>query len=447
MRKVKRYFSGIIAILLLVASIPLNVFGATTLAITTQPTSQTVVEGKTVTFSLAATGATSYQWQIYNGKKWTNLTWTGATTNKMTFTSAAKQSGKQFRCLVSDGKTKIASDTVVFKALVIETQPTSQTIVEGKTVSFSVDAPNAVSYQWQLLNGKKWTNLTWTGAKTNTLTFTSAAKHSGKQFRCLMSDGANKIATDTVTFNALKITSQPENQIVPEGETVTFSIEAPGAVSYQWQMYNGTKWSKLSWTGATTDTLTFVSALKHNNRQFRCVVKDSAGNTLTSSEVDFAVLLHTVTYDAGDGRFNDNFRYEYNVVNPGICELGPWNRQTGELERPVWDEHVFVGWKYNGRLTNQVNVEDEVYVVAEWADACSIRYNLNGGHLSDEAASMAADMGYITEGNILKETVAPGTYFIPGWIEPQKEGYFFKGWKYQSAYMRSATVNSTKLHW
>ena len=90
MRKVKRYFSGIIAMLLLVASIPMNVFGATTLAITTQPTSQTIVEGKTVTFSVVATGATSYQWQTYNNSKWTNLSWTGATTNKMTFTSDAK---------------------------------------------------------------------------------------------------------------------------------------------------------------------------------------------------------------------------------------------------------------------------------------------------------------------------------------------------------------------
>ncbi|MBR5066177.1 MAG: hypothetical protein IKX08_00870 [Lachnospiraceae bacterium] len=67
MRKVKRYFSGIIAILLLVASIPMNVFGATTLAITTQPVSQVVLDGKTVGFSVVATGATSYQWQYNKG--------------------------------------------------------------------------------------------------------------------------------------------------------------------------------------------------------------------------------------------------------------------------------------------------------------------------------------------------------------------------------------------
>ena len=74
MRKVKRYFSGIIAILLLVASIPMNVFGATTLAITTQPVSQVVLDGKTVGFSVVATGATSYQWQYNKGTGWKNAT-------------------------------------------------------------------------------------------------------------------------------------------------------------------------------------------------------------------------------------------------------------------------------------------------------------------------------------------------------------------------------------
>ena len=117
MKKVKRYFSGIIAMLLLVVSIPMNVFGATTLAITTQPSNQTVVAGKTVSFSVAATGATSYQWQTYNGSKWVSLSWNGAKTNTLKFTSDEKYSGKQFRCVVGDGTNKIATNTVVFKVL------------------------------------------------------------------------------------------------------------------------------------------------------------------------------------------------------------------------------------------------------------------------------------------------------------------------------------------
>ena len=443
MRKVKRYFSGIIAMLLLVASIPLNVFGATTLAITSQPTPQTVVEGKTVTFSVTATGAKSYQWQTYSNSKWNNLSWTGATTNKMTFTSDTKYSGKKFRCVISDeNNNKIATDTVVFKALTIKSQPTTQYVIEGKTVTFSVDAPGAASYQWQTYNNSKWTNLSWTGATTNKMTFTSAAKYSGKKFRCVISDGKNKIATDTVVFRTLSIKKQPSSQSVVLGETVELSIDAPGATSYQWQTYNGSKWANLGWTGATTSKMTFTSDYKYSGKTFRCVVKDTAGNSVASEVVSFDVLAYTITYDAGEGLFDNDSRFMTNKENPGWVEFGPFY-PNGEKAVPVWQDHILKGWKYNGRLVRSLNVSSDITLEAEWADECIIRYNLAGGHLSDETASFAAEMGYTMEGDILKETVAPGTYFIPGWIEPQKEGYIFKGWKYQSAYMRSATVNST----
>ena len=442
MKKVKRYFSGIIAMLLLVVSIPMNVFGATTLAITTQPSNQTVVAGKTVSFSVAATGATSYQWQTYNGSKWVSLSWNGAKTNTLKFTSDEKYSGKQFRCVVGDGTNKIATNTVVFKVLKITTQPTDQFVAVGKKAKFSVVDTGAASYQWQTYNGSKWVNLSWTGSKTNTMTFNSDEKYSGKQFRCILSDGTNKIATDTVSFNTLSIKTQPSSQCVIVGETVELSIEAPGASSYQWQTYNGTKWVSLSWTGAKTNKMTFISDHKYSGKIFRCVVKDSAGNSVISEEVSFEVLNFTITYDAGEGLFDNNSRFMTNKENPGWVDLGPFY-PDGTQTLPNMQGKVFVGWKYNGRLVEKIDIKDDICVVAEWADECTIRYNLNGGHLSDETASFAASMGYTMDGNILKEKVKPGTYFIPQWIEPQKEGYIFKGWKYQSAYMRSATVNST----
>ncbi|MBR5916764.1 MAG: hypothetical protein IKZ76_01640, partial [Lachnospiraceae bacterium] len=338
MRKVKRYFSGIIAMLLLVASIPLNVFGATTLAITSQPTPQTVVEGKTVTFSVTATGAKSYQWQTYSNSKWNNLSWNGATTNTMKFTSDTKYSGKKFRCVISDeNNNKIATDTVVFKVLAIKSQPTTQYVIEGKTVTFSVDAPGAASYQWQTYNNSKWTNLSWTGATTNKMTFTSAAKYSGKKFRCVISDGKNKIATDTVVFRTLSIKSQPTSQSVVVGDTVTFSIDAPGAASYQWQTYNGSKWANLGWTGATTSKMTFTSDYKYSGKTFRCVVKDTAGNSVASEVVSFDVLAYTITYDAGEGLFDNDSRFMTNKENPGWVEFGPFY-PNGEKAVPVWQD-------------------------------------------------------------------------------------------------------------
>ena len=171
MRKVKRYFSGIIAMLLLIASIPLNVFGATTLAITAQPASKTVLEGKSASFSVTATGATSYQWQLNKGSGWVGLSyetcWPGCKSNKLTVTGDAAKNGYKFRCVVSDGSKKINSNEAVLTILMIKTQPSSQTIIEGNSVSFSVAATGAKTYQWQINKGSSWVSLsnntTWPG--------------------------------------------------------------------------------------------------------------------------------------------------------------------------------------------------------------------------------------------------------------------------------------------
>ena len=427
--------------LLLVVSIPMNVFGATTLAITTQPSNQTVVAGKTVSFSVAATGATSYQWQTYNGSKWVSLSWNGAKTNTLKFTSDEKYSGKQFRCVVGDGTNKIATNTVVFKVLKITTQPTDQFVAVGKKATFSVVDTGAASYQWQTYNGSKWVNLSWTGAKTNTMTFNSDEKYSGKQFRCILSDGTNKIATDTVSFNTLSIKTQPSSQRVIVGETVELSIEAPGASSYQWQTYNGTKWVSLSWTGAKTDKMTFISDHKYSGKIFRCVVKDSAGNSVISEEVSFEVLNFTITYDAGEGLFENNSRFMTNKENPGWVDLGPFY-PDGTQTLPNMQGKVFVGWMLNGRLVNKVEVKSDVTVTAKWADECLINYDANGGDFSEETIGFAEGFGYTYANCVLQEKVASGTYFIPQWIEPVREGYSFKGWKLGGAYTRGVSVNS-----
>ncbi len=314
MRKVKRYFSGIIAMLLLVASIPMNVFGATTFGITTQPESKTVLDGKTVSFTVAATGATSYQWQINSGSGWKNATndtvWKGNQTNTLKFTAESKYEKIKFRCLVSDGTNRQFSNTVGFSILSITTQPTNQAVVVGNTAQFTVVAKNATAYQWQYNSGSGWKNATndtvWKGNKTNTLKFTSDKKYDKFKFRCLTSAGSTKLYSSTVTYTAkeaLAITRQPvEHQEIPRGEDVVFSVEATGAATYQWQYYNGSNWKSLTddevWRGNKTNTLTFTADDTYEGVPFRCVVKDSAGKPLALESGAYVLWRYTITFDA-----------------------------------------------------------------------------------------------------------------------------------------------------
>ena len=81
--------------------------------IITQPADKSVIEGKTATFTVNATGSEplSYQWQqsIDNGKNWTNIASANAaeyTTGKTTM----DMSGNQYRCVVTGDGGAVISD-------------------------------------------------------------------------------------------------------------------------------------------------------------------------------------------------------------------------------------------------------------------------------------------------------------------------------------------------
>ena len=87
----------------------------TEFSIIKQPTNQTIVAGGAATFSITATGAISYQWQISTdgGKTWQNSNANGAQTN--TITSYSVVNGLCYRCVVtsSAGKTLVSNTAVL----------------------------------------------------------------------------------------------------------------------------------------------------------------------------------------------------------------------------------------------------------------------------------------------------------------------------------------------
>ena len=79
--------------------------GAAALSITTQPSNQSVTEGQTASFSVAATGngTLTYQWQesTDNGATWANISGANAATYTIENTTTA-MSGYQYHCVVTD---------------------------------------------------------------------------------------------------------------------------------------------------------------------------------------------------------------------------------------------------------------------------------------------------------------------------------------------------------
>ncbi|MFM8726768.1 MAG: immunoglobulin domain-containing protein, partial [Planctomycetaceae bacterium] len=105
--------------------------------VTTQPTSQTVLSGATVTFTAAASGnpTPTVKWQSNSGSGWSDIA--GATSVTYSFTAAAANNGVQYRAVFtngigSDATTNTATLTVQY-APTVTTQPTSQTVLSGAT--------------------------------------------------------------------------------------------------------------------------------------------------------------------------------------------------------------------------------------------------------------------------------------------------------------------------
>jgi hypothetical protein len=80
---------------------------AITAAITTQPVDATICHGCNTSFSVAATNTDNYQWQLFNGSVWVDLTdtgiYSGTSTNTLTLTNATTaENGNQYRVELSN---------------------------------------------------------------------------------------------------------------------------------------------------------------------------------------------------------------------------------------------------------------------------------------------------------------------------------------------------------
>ena len=175
----------------------------------------------------------------------------------------------------------------------IISQPTSKTVTEGKTASFTVGASGTgLTYQWEVSKdgGKTWSNSMFSGSKTKTLSFTAKKAYSGLQYRCVVKNQyGGKVTTNAVKLTVIykpEITMQPVSKTATAGNTVSFTVAAKGsALQYQWKVSKdgGKTWSNSIFSGSKTKTLSFTAKKAYSGLRYCCVVTNSAGSTTTQT--------------------------------------------------------------------------------------------------------------------------------------------------------------------
>lgn len=269
--------------------------------VTKNPTNVKAATGDNVTFTISASGVgVKYQWQVkVPGSSWKNSSTTGNKTKTITVNASDSRNGYLYRCIVTDVVGNKATSAYA-KLTVVKTQitkqPTSVKVAAGTKTTMTVTASGVgLKYQWQVkVPGGSWKNTSTSGNKTKTITISGDSSRNGYQYRCVITDGADKKTYSkaaTLTVVTTKITKQPVSVKASSGTKAKITVTASGVgLKYQWQVkIPGGSWKNTTTSGYKTNTLTPTATKARNGYQYRCVITDGAGKKTYSKSATLTV--------------------------------------------------------------------------------------------------------------------------------------------------------------
>ncbi len=265
--------------------------------VTTQPLSQTVTAGTSVTFTAAASGnpTPTYQWQ----KGGVNIS--GATSATYTIASTMLSDAGNYTVIVTNSVSSVTSSaaTLTVNILpVITTQPSSQTVTSGNSVTFSAAATGTPSptYQWK----KGGVNIS--GATSTSYTIASTVIGDAGIYTVAATNNFG-----SATSNAATLTIDIElqaTQIVVTGKSVVLRVadSTTGTIKWQVSTDSGSTYTDLAdnatYRGTTTAVLEILQATNTlNNNRYRYQVTlsgQTTASTATTLSIKPAYLLMPV---------------------------------------------------------------------------------------------------------------------------------------------------------
>ena len=476
MRKVKRFFSGMIAFLLLFASIPMNAYAAGETAITSQPVDQYAEVGDVATFSVEATGQNlNYQWYFSNngGGSWTKSGAESAKTANYSFTVAKAHDGRQFKCVVSGNNGTATSEIAALHLSAptsIITQPSDQHVVAGNTATFTVEASGEnLTYQWFFSKdgGNSWTMSGAESAKTPNYSFTALKAQDGRMFKCQVTSAFGTITSETATLiietqaaTETSITTQPTDQQVEAGETATFTVEATGKnLTYQWffSKDGGATWTKSGAESAKTPSYSFIAVKAQDGRKFKCQVTGENG-TVTSEIVTLQIKLPeiqeiTINSQPQNQSVSEGATATFSVDATGEGLTYQWffSNNGGEnwtksgAESAKTSSYSFVAARsINGRMFKcQIKDSSGAIKETETAQIIILKPTYTVTYDFGEGYEYINGQYYQTYSEVRESgPFSVGVINGYGTLTPYRDGYHFVGWKHNGRYLNTVVLKS-----
>ena len=311
-------------------------------AITGQPSNASLCAGGTATFSVTATGATSYQWQENNGLGFTNITnggvYSGAATASLTLTGVtAGMNGYSYKVNVIGSSTVTSnsatltvtspgtwlggsaawSNTANWSCGILPTSSTNVTIPSGTTFSPQVDITTAAANNITIASGATLTvaasqALTISGTLTNTGTYTANASGAktifagGAQtipaltYGALQMNGAgSKTLAGAVTVNGTLTLSNGYILLGANNLTIASTGNIAGSNLFSFAVINGTGGVIQNNIGAGGRTGTIVFPIGISTSSYTPIYLNNASGTADNFKA--RVINHVYSsYDASD---------------------------------------------------------------------------------------------------------------------------------------------------
>ena len=251
-------------------------------AITSQPASLTVTPGQSAVFSVSATGdpTLTYQWRKDGAPI------NGAVGSTYTIPSTVSGDAGTYTVVVTNPVTSVSSSGAILTVTssqvspAITSPPASQTVMVGQPVLFSVTADGTapLAFQWR----KNGSDIA--GATGATYTIAAAVSGDAGTYTVFVSNSVSSVTSNgaILTVNAASaapiITTQPLNQTVNAGATVTFIAAATGnpAPNYQWQK-NG-----VDIPGATSSSYTINGVTGNDSSNYKVIATNAAGSATSN---------------------------------------------------------------------------------------------------------------------------------------------------------------------
>jgi hypothetical protein len=303
--------------------------------ITAQPTaSTTICSGSALNLSVTATGSGTLSYQWMNGA--TNV---GTNSNSFSVSSAATTDAGTYKVVVSSTSvcpSATSSNAVVnvTPAATITTQPSSSTVCQGSTLSFTIATTNADSIGWFLGTTKVGTGSTY--SKTN-----AQAADSGNYVAIVYRGaGCTDVSSNSVlgaVITAPIITTQPTaSSFGCNGSNFTsLSVVASNATAYQWKQGSTNK-------GGTAATISINPFSVSDTGNYTVVVSGAtpcADVTSTIANVKITDTAKIVTQPASTTDVCLGSKLKLTVVGNGAASY-KWYRNNTLIAGQTTDSLV-----------------------------------------------------------------------------------------------------------